>query len=186
MPASNNPSIDVDGLTESFKFLGRVDKELRKEAVNIIKKNTLKVKTEAQVKYLSGGAGVSRSGYPNATKTGIIHRASGKGASIGINRASARNPAIFPAEFGADMAMLPVFRGKGKPGGRRWVHQGRMRRRTFPIWRGNQFKPRGRSGPGWIVQPTIRRRLPKFDKQLAEDLMPVFDKAARRAGIPRG
>lgn len=177
---------EVDGLKESIRFLGKVDKELRKEAVDIIKKNTVKVKTDAQKKYMGSPPGVRRKGYPDATKTAIIHRASGKGASVGINRSSSRNPAIFPAEFGFDMAMVPKFRGNGKQGGRRWMHQGRMRRRTFPIYRGNQFVPRGNSGPGWIVQPTIRKWMPKFDKQLAEDLMPVFDKAARKAGVPRG
>jgi len=179
-------TIEVDGLKESIRFLGKVGKDLRKEAVDIIKKNTVKVKSEAQAK-MQSSPGVRRDGYP-LTKTAIIHRASGKGASVGINRASSsgRNAAIFPAEFGAHLAMVPTYRGKGRKGGRRWVGQNDMIRRTFPIWRGNQFVPRGRAGPGWIVQPTIRKWMPKFDKQLAEDLMPVFNKAARRAGVPRG
>ncbi|RLA51266.1 MAG: hypothetical protein DRQ98_11760 [Gammaproteobacteria bacterium] len=179
-------TIEVDGLKESIRFLGKVGKDLRKEAVNIIKENTVRVKSEAQAK-MQTSPGVQRNGYP-LTKTAIIHRASGKGASVGINRASSkgRNAAIFPAEFGTYQAMVPVFRGRGRAGGRRWMGQNEMRRRTFPVWRGNQFKPRGRAGPGWIVQPTIRKWMPKFDKQLAEDLMPVFNEAARRAGVPRG
>ena len=176
-------TMNVDGLTESIRFLGKVDKELRKEAVIIIRKNTLKVKAEAQAKYQSA-PGVQRKGYPGG-KTAIVHRASGKGAAVGINRSN-RNAAIFPAEFGAFSQFVPKYGGPGVKGRGRWMPQNAMRKRTFPVWRGNQFVPRGRSGPGWIVQPTIRKWMPKFDKQLAEDLMPVFNKAARRAGVPRG
>jgi len=175
-------TIEVDGLKESIRFLGKVDKDLRKEAVNIIKKNTLKVKAEAQRRYMSA-PGVRRNGYPGG-KTAIVHRASGKGASVGINR-TARNPSIFPAEFGAYLQAIPNYAGPGKKRRSRSVSQNAMRRRTFPVWRGNQFKPRGSAGPGWIVQPTIRKWMPKFDKQLANDLMPVFNKAARKAGVPR-
>jgi hypothetical protein len=128
--------------------------------------------------------GVRRRGYPGG-KTAIVHRASGKGAAVGINR-TVRNAAIFPAEFGAFTQAIPRYGGPGKKRRSRKTGQNRMKRRTFPVWRGNQFVPRGWAGPGWSVQPTIRKWLPKFDKQLADDLMPVFNKAARRAGVPRG
>ena len=176
--------IQVDGLTESIKFLGKVDKELRKEAVNVLRKGALKIKGESQQR-MAATPGVRRSSYP-LFKSAIIHRASGKGASVGINRAASngRNATIFAAEFGAGSQWIPYNRGAGKRG--RFVPQNSMRRRTFPVYRGNQFKSRGKAGPGWIVQPTIRKWVPKIEDQLEADMEKVFNKAARRAGVPRG
>jgi len=180
--------ITADGLEESIRFLGKVDKELRKEAVGIVKKWAVKVKTVSQGR-LRSSPGVQRNGYP-LSKTAIIHRASGKGGSVGINRASrtGRNAAIFPAEFGAFTQFVPyntgnraTFKARG-----RHIGQNDMRRRTFPVWRGNQFKPRGSSGPGWIVLPTIRRMVPMIERDLEADMAAVFDKAARKYGVPRG
>lgn len=171
---------EVDGLKESMRFLGKVGPELRKEAVDVIKKRTLVVKSDAQGR-LAATPGVRRSKYPGG-KTAIVHRASTTGAAVGINR-NGRNPSIFAAEFGAYRQW--VARRYGRTRGEFWP-QNAMKRRTFPVYRGNQFKPRGGAGPGWIVQPTIRRHIDSFDEGLANDLMPVFDKAARRAGVPRG
>jgi hypothetical protein len=174
--------IEVDGLTETLKLLRRVDKDLRKEASAILKRHVLVVKAKAQAR-IQQTPGVIRSGYP-ITKTAIVHQASGMNAAVGINRASrtGKNAAIFPAEFGAYTQFVPW------PGQHRGRHipQNQMRRRTFPVWRGNQFKSRGPSGPGWIVMPTIRKEVPKIEKALIEDLRDVFNKAARRAGVPRG
>jgi len=174
--------IEVDGLAETLKLLRRVDKDLRKEANAVLKEHVMIVKRKSQAR-IQHTPGVRRNGYP-ISKGAIVHRASSMKAGVGINRASrtGRNAAIFPAEFGAYTQFVPWG---GKHRGRH-MSQNAMRRRTFPVWRGNQFKPRGASGPGWIVMPIIRTEVPKLEHSLIIDLRVVFDKAARRAGVPRG
>ena len=175
--------VEVDGLKESYRFLGKVDKALKKEAVLILKEHTVRIKAEAQAK-MNTGPGTR--GGRKMTKGAIIHRASAtKGASVGINRGSKskRNAQIFPAEFGTFTGMIP----SGPDNSESKSHpQHSFRRRSFPIWRGNQFVSRGRSGPGWIVQPTIRRNMDRFSKDLTESLEDVFDRAAKKAGLQRG
>ena len=181
-------TIRVKGLDETLKLLGKVDKDLRKEATNVLKEHVLIIKRAAQTR-MGQTPGVRRSSYP-LTKTAIVHKATTRSAGVGINRASkkGRNAAIFPAEFGAFTQFVPYGYAQPnwakKPG--RYLSQGAMRRRTFPVWRGNQHKIRGKSGPGWIVMPTIRKELPKIEHSLIIDLRVVFDKAAARAGVPRG
>jgi hypothetical protein len=181
--------LQVEGLSETLRLLSRVDKDLRKEASAVLKRHVVSIKTKAQGR-IQQTPGVRRSnGYP-LSKTAVIHRASAKPA-VGINRASkkGRNAAIFPAEFGAYTQFVPYRKGSQRSSAKsfgRHIPQNAMRRRTFPVWRGNQFVSRGSAGPGWIVMPTIRKEVPKIEKDLMRDLRDVFDRAARRAGVPRG
>ena len=176
--------VEVEGLKETLRFLGRIDSDLRKEAVDVLRDATKKVQAESRSR-LASTPGVRRSSYP-VGRGAIIRSASGKGAAVGISRASSagRNAAIFGAEFGAHTWHVP--RGNVRRRRARGISQGRMKRRTFPVWRGNSSVIRGSSGPGWIVLPTLRKWLPRIEKEMARDLDRVVAKGLRAAGVPRG
>ena len=179
-------TIEVDGLKETIKALGKVDKDLRKEAGQITRKYAVMIKSEAWAR-LQKTPGVSRKKY-KLTKGALTHRATATAASVGINRSSSvgRNAAIFGAEFGARKATLPINRGTGKKGSSRGTLQNKMRRRTFPVWRGNATTVRGKSGPGWVILPVLRKRVPQIEEAMETELVARFNLAARRAGVPRG
>lgn len=107
--------------------------------------------------------------YPR--RSGMIGRSAGaKGA--GVTLRGGRYPWAWGAEFGAKRA---------------WVYgrvtsASRLRRRQFPIWRGNQFVVRGRSGPGWIIQPAIRENLDRVLEEIATGLESAIDEALSSAG----
>jgi len=181
---ADNFNMQVVGLKGTIKALGRVDDDLRKDTTQIIKKHVVKLKTETQNRY-KGSPGVSRAGYPFG-KGAVVHRAASTGAFIGINKGGARkNAAVFAAEFGAKQAMVPQYEGPGEgysiPRG-----QNEMRRRTFPVWRGNSTTIRGKSGPGWVLMPLLRKRVPQLQDDLTKDLVARFDQTMRKAGVPRG
>jgi len=179
-------SIEVEGLMATIKVLGKVDKDLRKQSGKIVRKYALKIKAEAWAKYKTS-PGVNRSGY-KLTKGAVTHRATATKASVGINRTSkvGRNASIFPAEFGAYTATVPRFDGKGVHGRFRTYGQNDMKRRTFPVWRGNNTTVRGKRGPGWVMLPILRKRVPEIEKDLNRDLMMVMNRSLRKAGVPRG
>ena len=177
-------TIEVDGWTETLKWLGKVDKEIKKEAVDVLRDGAKKVQSEALLR-MAATPGVRRSSYP-LTRGAIPRRASPKGASVGINRdsSSGRNAAIFGAEFGSYVWHVPRGNVKGRKA--RGLSQNSMKRRTFPVWRGNNTTVRGKKGPGWIVLPTLRKWVPKIEGELEKDLNIVIQKGLRKAGVPRG
>ena len=173
---------EVKGLNESIKLLATVAPDLRKEAGKVVRKAAIKLKREAQSR-LAATPGVRRRRYP-VSKTVITHRATATAGRVGIN--TGKSPIIGPAEFGWRSQFVPYRNGRG-----RFMPQNAMRRRTFPIWRGNQFKfPKyGQklvAGPGWIVQPVLRKRLGAVQKQVNDDMFDLFGDKARQSGIPRG
>jgi len=179
-------AIEVEGLTATIKVLGKVDKDLRKAAGKVVREYAVKIKSEAWAKYKTS-PGVSRDGY-KLTKGAVSHRATATKASVGINRQSkvGRNAAIFAAEFGAYTATVPRFDGKGVRGRFRVYGQNDMRRRTFPVWRGNNTTVRGKRGPGWVMMPILRKRVPEIEKDLNRDLLVVMQGSLRKAGVKRG
>ncbi len=178
--------IEVEGLSATIKVLGKVDKGLRKEAGKVVREYAVRIKSEAWAKYQTS-PGVRRSGY-KLTKGAVSHRATATKASVGINRQSkvGRNAAVFAAEFGAYTATVPRYDGPGVKGRFRVYGQNDMRRRTFPVWRGNQTTIRGKSGPGWVIMPILRKRVPQIEKDLNRDLMVVMQGSMRKAGVKRG
>ena len=178
--------IEAEGLRETVRLLGKVDKALRKEAGKVVREATVKIKRKAQGR-LASSPGVSRS-YP-LRKTAIVHRATATKASIGWNMGTRNGWAIMGAEFGAKSHWVPYHhKDDGSPsrkGVGRKVSQGSMIRRTYPVWRGNSTTIRGKAGPGWIVMPTLRREVPLIADDLQRDLLEVFDKSARAQGVPR-
>ena len=177
---------EVKGLSESIKLLGKVDKELRKEAGLVVRKAAKQLQTESRAR-MKTAPGVRRSGYP-LPMGAITRRSTATKGTIGIN--TARYPIVGPAEWGWSAQFIP-YRGKGNGG--RFVPQHSMKRRTFPIARTGRFKfPKyaqrlaALSGPGWVVQPVLRQRLGMVQKQINDDMFAVFAASARKAGVPRG
>lgn len=162
--------VEVDGLAETITALGRVDRELAAEARAELRNAAKTVKVTAQTRLTTRPGGGT---YPR--RRGMIgHRASGKGAAVLLR--GDKHPWAWGAEFGAKRAWV-------------WgqvTTQGRLRKRQFPVWRGNQFVVRGVSGPGWIIQPTIRRLLPRLEEEVADGISAIYRKALDRAGVPRG
>lgn len=162
-------SFEVDGLSEAVKAMSRFDKETGKAARDEMRAAAVKVQKAAQAKSKGRPGGGS---YPR--RLGMIGRSvTTKGA--GINLRGKKYPWAWGAEFGARRAW--VFG--------RVTTQGKLRRRQFPVWRGSQFVTRGRSGPGWIIQPTIRKMLPQITEEIADGMSKVLSDALTKAGVPR-
>lgn len=167
MPATDL-RLEVEGLSEALRGINRFNKELGAASRDVIREGAKVIQFDARRRL---GAGGGR--YPK--RAGMIGRsASSRGA--GIKLAGRKYPWSWGAEFGARRA---------------WVYgrvttQNAMRRRTFPVWRGNQFVVRGRGGPGWIIQPAIRANIERVTEQIATGLDRVLNEAMRQAGVPRG
>jgi hypothetical protein len=160
--------IKVEGLTEAIRALNRANRDLGAEARGVLREAAITVQTAARARMGAGGGN-----YPH--RAGMIGRsASSKGAGVSLK--VGRYPWAYGAEFGAKRAW--VFG--------RVMSAGKLRRRQFPVWRGNQFVVRGSSGPGWLIQPAIRDNLPKITQRVADGLDEIFDKAMSSAGVPRG
>lgn len=160
--------LEVEGLSEALKAINRFDREKGAAARDVLREGAKIVQADARSRM---GAGGGR--YPS--RVGMIGRsASSRGAAIKL--AGKRYPWAWGAEFGARRAW--VFG--------RVTTQNRLRKRTFPVWRGNQFVVRGRGGPGWLIQPAIRANLERVSTLVADGLDEVLDDAMRSAGVPRG
>lgn len=159
-------SLHVDGLTEALRGLAKVDREAGSAARDLLKESAATIQKAAQAR-LAGRPGGGT--YPR--RTGMVGRsASNKGGGISLK--GSRYPWAWGAEFGARRA---------------WVYgkvnvQSNLRRRQFPIWRGNQFVVRGRGGPGWIIQPTIRAHLDRELENIANGLERLIDRALTESG----
>lgn len=158
-------SLHVDGLTEALRGLNRVDRDAGKAARLLLADGAKTIKAAAQAKVGRRPGGGS---YPR--RSGMVGRsATAKGA--GVTLRGARYPWAWGAEFGARRA---------------WIYgrvtlASKLRRRQFPIWRGNQFVVRGRGGPGWIIQPAIRENIDRVLEGIAEGLERTIADAVRRA-----
>ncbi len=179
---ADQANIKVEGLSETLRMLSKVDKGLRKEVGAVMREQTKRIKNEAYARSRIA-PGVRRRGYP-ITKGAYIRRATATKAQVGISRASSRgrNAAVFPAEFGWNRQALnwPNQRSGGRS---KYVSQNSMVRRTFPIWRGNNTKIVGKSGPGWIMLPVLRKRVPKIRDEIEAEVTKLFRESARKSGV---
>lgn len=171
-------TVRVEGLSETVRMLSKVDKGLRKEVGKVMREKTIRIKNESFARSKTT-PGVRRRKYP-ITKGAYIRRATATKARVGIQRASTgRNAAVFPAEFGARWQAVPA-------GGRtKYVRQNSMKRRTFPIWRGNRTKIVGNKGPGWIMLPVMRLRVPEIRVDIEREVNELFRKSRQQSGLSR-
>jgi hypothetical protein len=161
-----NDHLQVDGLAESIKALAYIERDLGNAARGALRDAAKVVQFDAQ-RRISGRPGGGS--YPR--RRGMVGRSgTNKGAAVKLR--GSKYPWAWGAEYGAKRAW--VFG--------RVTTQGQLRRRQFPVWRGNQFVVRGRGGPGWAIQPAIRRNLPRVTADIEEALGELVREAFRRQG----
>jgi len=159
--------IEVDGLAEAINALGKLDKQYKKEAVQVFRDAAKDVQGRAQ-------ANIGKVGrYPE--KKGMIGR-SATSTGAGVKLRASKYPWAYGAEYGETMAS--VF---GRPSA-----QSGFKRRTFghfkPPTSSDMFKNRG----GYMIQPVLRARLPHISVKASDDMTKLIDRQLRQSGVPRG
>jgi len=158
--------IEVDGLAETINALGKLDKQYKKEAVGIFREVATDVQKRSQAK-------IGRVGrYP--TNRGMIGR-SATSTGAGVKLRASKYPWAYGAEYGEVVASVYGHD----------VGQSRFKRRTF-----GQFKPptssdMWRNTGGYMIQPTIRARLPWILKKSSGDMTKLIDRQLRKSGVKR-
>jgi hypothetical protein len=165
--------IQVEGLSETIRALGKWDKAARKEAVEIFRDEAKAVQSAAKARAPS-----SHPGAPSNTAW-IGRSATGTGA--GVSLLGAKNGRAAATEWGMHTWHIPRKRG-GSTG----YVQSALRRRIFKPWVGNQFDVKGGTGPGYVIQTTIRRHLPGMEDRVADKLQALLVRELNKAGVPRG
>ena len=170
--STRQTGVQVEGLDESIRALGKWSKESKREAVDIFRDEAKAVQSKAKARAKAHPAA------PGSTAW-IGRSATGKGAGVkliarkGDSRAHA-------TEWGMHRWQHRTWQGRV-----RGTVQRVMKRRTFQSWRGNAFDVKG-SGPGYVIQPTIRAHLPGMEKRVADRLQKLLIRELNRAGVPRG
>jgi len=175
-------SIKVQGLSETVRMLSKVDKGLKKEVSNVLREQAKIIQAQALARSKQT-PGVQRKSY-RITKGAYTRRVAGTRARVGVQQRSSGkiNRNVMGAEFGAKSQAIPRGRTSGKTF---YASQARMRKRTFPVWRGGPKVVRGTKGPGWIMLPTLRKRMPQITKELDKEITKLFIQSARRSGLTR-
>jgi len=159
--------IEIDGLAETINALGKLDKQYKKEAVQVFREVATDVQRRSQAR-------IGRVGrYP--TRKGIIGR-SATSTGAGVKLRASKYPWAYGAEYGEVVAAV-----YGKP-----YPQHAFKRRTFGAFKPPSSSDMRTNTGGYMIQPTIRARFPKIEKKASDDMTKLIDKAMRKAGVPRG
>ena len=165
--------IEVEGLAETIKALRKFDREVGKEAVNIFRDEAKTVQAQAKANAKAHPASPSSSSWIGRSATGT-----GAGVKLIGTKGGGRAHAT---EWGMHRWHIREW---GASTARGYI-QSAMRRRTFKAWGGNQFDVKGGSGPGYVIQPAIRRHLPGMEQRVADRLQELLVRALNQAGVPR-
>ncbi len=158
--------IEVDGLAEAVAALGKLDKQYRKEAVQIFRDAAIDVQKRSQ-------ANIGKVGrYPN--RKGMIGR-SATGTGAGVKLRAVKYPWALGAEYGEVSAHV-----YGRPDAQR-----DFKRRTFGVFKPPTSSDMAKNTGGYMIQPVIRARLPHIAEQVSDDMTALIDRAMRKAGVPR-
>ena len=163
--------IEVEGLSESIRALNKWDKKVKGEAVDIFRDEAKMVQKKAQARL---------SLVPSAPRKAVIGR-SATGAGAGVKLRGSAFPRAFATEFGMHKWHQRTWGGTV----RGWV-QSALSRRTFLPYKGVQFDVKGGSGPGYVIQHTLRKVLPGMEERVADRLSKLLTKELNKAGVPRG
>ena len=154
--------VEVIGLKETVRALGRFRREAGREAVAIFRTEAKKVQARARSHAQAAGpAATGRASW-------VGRSATQRGAGVRLN---ARTGRAHQAEWG--MHRWQIW-GRG-------TTQTAMSRRTLQPWRGNQFDVRGGSGPGYVIQPAIRAHLPGMERRVARQMSALLTRLQSRA-----
>ena len=149
--------LEVDGLSASIRWLGRVDKAAAKEAKEALRDAAKDIQGAAQAR-IGSGLGAR---YPQ--RTGMIGRST-TNTGAGVKLRASRYPWALGAEFGEIVAHVY---------GRK-VGQSRFKRRTMAPHRPMTSPDMRTNTGGYMIQPAIRARLPHWEKEVPRRLNIIF------------
>ena len=153
--------VEVDGLAEAINALGRIDKKLKAEAVDVMRDAAKPVQKIAQ-------GNIGKGLYRGPTQKGMIGR-SATSTGAGVKLRAVKFPWALKAEYGEKTAHV-----HGHP-----TRQVRFQSRTANPFRPptstNLFKNRG----GYMIQPAIRKSGPKITREAQLRLFKLFKKNLR-------
>jgi hypothetical protein len=119
--------------------------------------------------------------YPN--KDGMIGRSIASGGAAVKLRAS-KYPWALGAEYGEAEAHVPQYH---KNTGRKPsipYPQRKFKARTMGVFKPPTSPDMFKNHGGYMIQPTLRARLPFIEKELNKDFTRLFDVTLRKAGVP--
>jgi len=171
--AQKRGGLEVDGLAEWITALKKVDKKYHKEAVQVFRDAATDIQKRAQLS-------IGRVGrYPNGK--GMIGR-SATSTGAGVKLRAAKYPWADPAEMGDGVGTIPQYDGPGK-GHSEGRAQHSFKRRTFGQLRQPTSPDMMKNRGGYMIQPAIRARLPKWEKEAGERLLEITGRAMRSQGV---
>ena len=150
--------VEVDGLAEAVKALGVIDKQLKREAVEVMRDAAKEVQSIAQARIGSGG-------YRGPTQKGMIGRSATQ-AGAGVKLRAQKFPWALKAEYGERVTHV-----HGHP----WRQTNLSRRTTGsfkPPTSSDLFKNKG----GYMIQPAIFKSGPRITKTAQLKLFLLFRK----------
>jgi hypothetical protein len=160
--------VEVEGLAESIKALGKLQPQYRKEAVETFRDAAKDVQRRAK-------ASGAPAGY-RGPKPRIGRSATRTGAGVKLRTSARSGVPAFAAEFGEVVATV-----YGRP-----VGQYRFRRRTAPAFKPPTSSDLLKNRGGYMIQPVIRQRAPFWGREVSRRINELIDRAMRKAGVPRG
>ena len=154
--------LSVDGLSEAIRALGKIDKKLKGEAIEVMRDASKKVQSLAQ-------SNIGKGQYRGPTQRGMVGRsATSTGAATKL-RAS-KYPWAYKAEYGEKVGHV-----YGHPTG-----QVKFKRRTAntlsPPTSTDMFRNRG----GYVIQPAIRKLGPFVIQQANREMFQLIDRTLKR------
>ena len=158
--ATGAAGIQVTGLEEAIRGLRRTDRELAREVRKLMREGAKMVALEARKVEAPHASSPSRRSF-------IQWRADSRGAYVSLN--PRKEPRAVADEFGR--SVHEVF-GRSRP-----IRY--MKRATWAPR--NETNTNVLDGGGYVVQPTIRRMLPRLESDLADGLLDLY-----RRMIPDG
>ena len=161
---SKRGGVEVDGLAEAIKALGKIDKALTKTAVNVMRDAAKLVQLKAQRRI------GNHPSYRLPTNRGMIGRSATR-TGAGVKLRASRSPWALQGEYGEQTARIPQRRGPSIA--RRQATFSRRTAAPFkPPTSTDMFKNRG----GYWIQPTIRKEGPAIINDAQKELFKLFQK----------
>jgi len=156
--------VEIEGLEESVKALRKLGPKYQREADVIF--------TDVAKDILRVAKGVGKpAGY-----RGPQPKIGRSGNKVMLRSSPSSGVPAFAAEFGEVVA--DVY-------GRR-IGQTRFKRRTAPRYKPPTSGDARKNKGGYIIQPTVRRRLPHWDKEVEGRVSELINRGMKQAGVRRG
>jgi hypothetical protein len=164
-PSTKFGGIQVDGLNETIRALGKVDKRLKAEAVDTMRDGAKRVQADAQSRIGAGG-------YRMKRNRGMIGR-SATSTGAGIKLRASKYPWAYSAEYGE--AGASVW-GRGYP--QRLYDQ----RTAAPLNLPTSSDMSQNTG-GYMIQPAIRKHLPALRLEAGRAITKLVTRSMKSSGV---